>query len=73
MTKNPDPLKYGDESAESLPNKQKYKSEENQKDSSENSPFIAQKRRSSIHHGYDDTIDTAADQDSDSDDSDFFD
>eukprot|EP00956_Cyclotella_meneghiniana_P040616 scaffold200699_cov36-Cyclotella_meneghiniana.AAC.1 len=41
MTTNLDPLKYGDESAESLPNKRKYKSEENQQDSSENSPFVA--------------------------------
>eukprot|EP00956_Cyclotella_meneghiniana_P036991 scaffold133488_cov39-Cyclotella_meneghiniana.AAC.10 len=57
-----------DLSSESLPNKRKYKSEENQKDSSENSLFIAQKRRSTTNS----EESTAADQDSDSDDS-FFD
>ena len=43
MTNNSDHHKYGDEASESLPNKRKYESEENEKDSSENSPSSTQK------------------------------
>ena len=55
MTNNSDHHKYGDEASESLPNKRKYESEENEKDSSENSPSSTQKcHRRSIDDDDDD-------------------
>eukprot|EP00956_Cyclotella_meneghiniana_P031640 scaffold83677_cov46-Cyclotella_meneghiniana.AAC.1 len=58
MTNNSDHHKYGDEASESLPNKRKYESEENEKDSSENSPSSTQKcHRRSIDDDDDDDDD----------------